>query len=118
MSWNISRYIYDDYIIISIDLQNPQRNAVAEISKLGDSWFFNRLFVPPEHRRKGIANALMEELVKILDAKCITLRNEINPYGDMTYEQLLAFYKKFGFKKTEEGFVRYPKTKKQELNVK
>lgn len=73
-------------------------------------FWFSRLHVKPAYRRKGIATALMTRLVEILDRDRICVMCEVNPYGDLSREQLIAFYKKFGFRQTSEGWLaRHPK---------
>lgn len=72
--------------------------AVAELSILPDNtWYFNRLNVPPEYRNKGIATKLMLMLIDAAAKYKITICCDINPYGDLNYDQLKKFYKKFGF---------------------
>jgi GNAT superfamily N-acetyltransferase len=59
--------------------------------------YFNRLFVPPRLRRKGVGTELMTTVCGLADERHVHILNEINPYGDMTFEQLLTFFEKFGF---------------------
>lgn len=92
-----------DYIAINSHM------AVAEISPIeGNQWWFNRLFVNPSFRNRGIATSLMAELCEILDEKQITLLCAPNPYGDLDLKQLTKFYKNFGFKKRNKILTRYP----------
>lgn len=53
-------------------------------------------------RNQGVASRLMSELVKILDEDSIILFNHIEPYGDLDFEQLKCFYKKYGFVEMEK----------------
>lgn len=77
---------------------DDRKIALAEISKLpDDTWYFNRIFVPVEYRGQGIATDLMKELIKLADESKITICCDINPYGDLNFDQLKVFYKKFGF---------------------
>ena len=86
-----------DYIVISIKTDEDIRPCVAEISKIDDQWYFNRLNVPDKIRRNGYGTCLMEELVNILDNNEIDLICDLNPSGEMNMAQLTSFYKKFGF---------------------
>jgi ribosomal protein S18 acetylase RimI-like enzyme len=75
-------------------------------------WFFNRLKAYEEG--KGFGSKLMKELVKILDKKNIILINHVNPYGNLNLNQLITFYKKFGFENAKSKLgnnllIRYPK---------
>lgn len=66
-------------------------------------------------RNKGIAKKLMKNLIVELDKNGWDCLCEINPYGDLDYEQLLKFYKSFGFVdyKTEFGDkILFRQTKK------
>lgn len=73
------------------------------------AWYFNRLYVRPEYRRNGIACELIKKMLKYFVTFNIPLILDINPYGDMSYEQLESFYLKNGFQKHEEecGTVYY-----------
>lgn len=62
----------------------------------------NRLLVPEQCRRKGIGTALMEEFIGYIDHNHLSAELSINPYGEMTYEQLQKFYGKYGFVADEE----------------
>ena len=82
--------------------------------------YFNRLYVRPEHRRKGFGTKLLTRLLEIIKEKDLELQLDINPYGDMDYAQLESFYMKHGFEKsiisdTELGeFYTYFYNKKEE----
>jgi len=79
----------------------------------GDNvWYFNRLFVPKQIRKKGIASRLLQELVKIMEEDKIIMICEINAYGDLEEEELVDLYKKYGFKETPDEYLLYiPKRK-------
>jgi hypothetical protein len=53
----------------------------------------------------GAGTLLMNELVKILDNRKISVVNALNPYGSMSMRQLTDFYKKFEFEEIEEGLM-------------
>lgn len=72
-------------------------------------YYFNRIFVNPKYRNQGIGKEL---LLRMLD--CVRKYNypiccDINPYGDLTYEQLRNWYMSFGFKEYDVEFngVKY-----------
>lgn len=87
----------------------------ASISNMGDHWCFNRLVVHQRLRGQGIATKLMGRLTETLDRQQILLVNDVNPYGDLSFQQLIRFYKKFGFVETDTPgrLVRYPCCAKQ-----
>jgi GNAT superfamily N-acetyltransferase len=111
MEGRLTKNISDQCIIISYHIPNIFGLASATISNMGNEWYFNRLVVHEKMRNKGVATLLMDELIKVLDEKQITLINDINPYGDLNFKQLEIFYKKYGFIETEEKsrLIRYPK---------
>jgi len=91
--------INENYINVRFVI-NGTYLASAEISKFpGENhiWYFNRLIVPKAFRNKKIATKLMNKLTTILDKNKIILYCDINPYGDLNFDQLKDFYKKFGF---------------------
>ncbi len=57
------------------------------------------VFVPPNERRKGYGAALMHEVVQSADQRGLGLFLEVKSTGEMTDEQLEAFYAKFGFER-------------------
>lgn len=70
-----------------------------------------RLIVQEPYRNQGIATALMTELVKYLDSHDLYADLCINSYGDLSHEQLVQFYMKFGFTKVYDGlYLRIPNT--------
>ena len=62
-------------------------------------FYFNRLFVQPEFRNKGYATEMLKTLLEKFKEKHYVLYLDINPYGDLNYEELETFYMKHGFKK-------------------
>lgn len=85
--------------------------ACATITRIcGNTWYFNRLIVPKAARHKGFASCLMKKLIKLLDEKKIILINEVSGHGDLNNDQLVVFYKKYGFKETDRIYrlIRKP----------
>lgn len=73
--------------------------ASSECSLINNIWFFNRLFVKKNYRGNGYGSKVLDKMLEIIKNKNITLELMINPYGEMTYEQLEAFYLRHDFKK-------------------
>ncbi len=73
-----------------------------------NKFYFSRLFVKPKFRRKKFAHTLMREVIKIIDQRKIDIILEINPYGDLSYKQLVKFYQKYNFELNDDGdcFIR------------
>lgn len=66
-----------------------------------------RIIVNPEIRNRGIGTELMTRLCEVADQDGVILDLYINPYGDLNYEALEAFYEKFGFVKYNDTEVYY-----------
>ena len=85
-----------------------------------DTYFYNRLFIQPKHRNKGYGRQLYDKTCELLDKDDIALLIQVNPYGDLSYEQLVDFYTKhiflpqpitMKFEVTEDCIIRFPKSK-------
>ena len=71
------------------------------------SGYIDDLFVKSEHRRKGIARALLTELVDTCEKRgCQVLFVEANE----TSSSAMAFYSSFGLKRLEDGRVMLRRT--------
>lgn len=100
----LQTYINDN----SISIYAVSNNEIfplgsASCSAIKDEWYFNRLFVHPKYRNKKYGTKLLTELLKIVKEKNTVLHMDINPYGEMSYQQLEAFYLKHGFIKYNKG---------------
>lgn len=79
-----------------------QSLGIAECSKFSSPvFYFNRLFVNKKYRRQGIGTQLLLRLLLEIKKTDTMLELDINPYGEMNYEQLVDFYTKHGFIKTQ-----------------
>lgn len=68
-----------------------------------------RINVPVGFRGNGIGSELLSTLLNDADSEDVILLLSIQPYGDMTYDQLLDWYTRHGFEPTDdEVFVRFP----------
>ncbi len=95
---NISVYIKDSIFPV----------GCAELSsfiKEGE-FYFNRLFVQPKFRRMGFGHILMQQIIRIVDKKKINIVLDINPYGDLNYDQLFKFYQKYNFEEVDDYLIR------------
>ena len=71
-----------------------------------NTWYINRLIVHPAVRKQGIAKALMSELIKIADQEHFDLLLEVFGYGEMSNEDLKAFFARFGFTESGSAYIR------------
>jgi GNAT superfamily N-acetyltransferase len=78
----------------------------AELSLIIDTenwYYFNRLFVNRKIRGNGIAKKLLEKVAIWADETKVNIFLSINPYGDLTLEQLIELYSRYGF--TSKYFI-------------
>lgn len=78
---------------------------ITEVSE--GTWYVNRIFTRPEHRNKGYATSMMKELIKQATKHKAVLMLEVNPYGDLNYDQLVQWYEEFGFEWNTEHNAMY-----------
>jgi len=103
------------YLSRSFNLRDNNRYLCsAELTIMPDrenTYYFNRLIVPPAKRNKGIASNLLLKVGFWADENNITIYCDINPYGDLDYNQLTNLYLKYGFV-GKDPMVRYPKNRR------
>ncbi len=93
---NVQEIITNNYACFHII--ESSRRAVAELSQIKDKlYYFNRLLVDEKIRNKGYAHKLLQAVIKWANQEKIIILLDINPYGDLNYNQLLKFYFKYGF---------------------
>jgi hypothetical protein len=79
--------------------------AILDVSRnvLGSGYVICRINVPYRFRSQGIGRRIMASALADADAEGVDLWLDINPYGEMTYEQLEAWYVRCGFVKQDSG---------------
>lgn len=84
--------------------------AIVDVSEIGDLLYeVNRINVPRRWRGRGIARKLVTKVLEDADREKITLVLDINPYGDMDYKALKAWYERLGFsQEKDQRFYRKP----------
>jgi GNAT superfamily N-acetyltransferase len=100
----------NDCIIIQVkDKDTSFPIGITEASHMPgeDMFYFNRLYVNPKYRKNNYGTRLLNTLLDYIDSINGVLCLDINPYGEMTYDQLKAFYMKYGFKETDEYRLLY-----------
>lgn len=70
-------------------------------------FFFHRIKSMEES--KGHGTVMMKRLIEICDERGVAVINSINPYGRMNLEELIEWFKKYGFfEVTDHVVVRFP----------
>lgn len=91
----------------SCTITTDNRLGCIDISTMEDGcWYVNRLYVQPSYRNQGFATSMMRELISVADSQAKDILIEINPYGDLNYDQLKSFYMKFGFDQIGENLFK------------
>ena len=91
-------------------LTEPTGLAIADLCDYyNKGMIITRINVPKEHRGKGIARALLQEILTEADKNKVKLYLEIQSSDGLTAEQLAAWYRRHGFKGNMIGvLVRKP----------
>ena len=92
-----------EYVVL---FSYENKTAVASLTFMCNTWYFNRLFAHPSLRGKGIASKLVDTVIQWAHENDHDIICDINPYGDLNFEQLKKFYIKHGFKDAGD-FVYY-----------
>lgn len=82
--------------------------------------YFNRLYVDPKFRNRGFGTKLLKKVLEAIKERHLVLRLDINPYGDMDYDQLKQWYEKYGFKGyTVDGdfYTHYFNKEEKEMDI-
>ena len=90
------------------------RGAIADLYAPGELftkwWCLSRINVPEGFRGKGIGSQLLKEILVDADKEKQTIALEIVPSGDMDYDALEAWYKRYGFEHANSWtMIRRPK---------
>lgn len=92
--------LYDSYLTVALLFSVP-RLIAATTASLSDvagetKWRIDRLFVHPNHRRKGTGRYVIERLIDGARMHCPTAALVVTPGGPES-EALRSFYQKLGF---------------------
>lgn len=71
------------------------------LSPWGDGYYLYKLYVATKYRRNGVAKALVGKAIEYADGKPIYLAPASYGDGEMSNEQLTAWYARMGFEQTE-----------------
>lgn len=88
--------------------------AIADLVKPGEltaDWTITRINVPPgDDRGKGYGSKLLDSILEDADTERVILQLEVSSSDGLTYDQLVNWYKRRGFRQTNTGYMkRMPK---------
>ena len=96
--WSGEIKVYTGDGNIAVSYVEDGWGATAELTDIGDNrMYFNRLYVSPKLRGKGLSHYLLDRAMKAVDEMGKGVLCEINPYGPLNYDQLVSLYKRHGF---------------------
>lgn len=82
--------------------------AIADLTGLGDmvpgTMTITRINVPTWARGQGYGSKLLREILDAADTEETPLSLEVMPSGPLDYDELVRWYKRYGFRET----VRWP----------
>lgn len=85
-------------------LYNPYSLAVVDLVYSSNGIFMiARINVPTAHRGNGIASELLRQVLEDADKEGVTLHLGVSPSNGLDYDQLVAWYKRYGF---EDSLIR------------
>lgn len=86
--------------------------AIVDLSDIEQLWpelagqYIHRINVPQQFRGQGLGTQLLTEVCLAADAENTCLWLDINPYGQLSFEQLEEWYRRYGFELTQHGVDR------------
>jgi GNAT superfamily N-acetyltransferase len=80
----------------------------VEVLEAQNSIWISRIFTPRGIRSRGYGREALERLCEAADEDDVRLVLGVNPYGELTHEQLVCFYESVGFEWDGELMVREP----------
>lgn len=86
--------------------------AVADLvapHELTPGWTITRINVPEGYRGHGYGSQLLRIVLQDADEKGLPLYLEPQGSGPLGYDELVAWYERYGFTKWRYGYLRRPK---------
>jgi hypothetical protein len=90
----------------------PSRIAIADLVPPGEltrSWTITRINVPLRPsglRGQHYGSALLWRICSDADRELVALQLEISPSDGLTYDQLEAWYLRYGFRSSAHGYMK------------
>ena len=86
-----------------------EHRAIADLIRPGEltpNWTITRINVPTKFRGNGYGTALLKQILADADAEGATLQLEVLPSGPLDYDELVAWYGRYGFQRTTSGYLK------------
>jgi GNAT superfamily N-acetyltransferase len=85
-----------------------EHRGIADLyppGELTDCWTVTRINIPKEERGNGYGTALLKRILADADEEGVSLSLEPSPSGGLNYAQLVAWYRRHGFRMTVHGYM-------------
>ncbi len=86
--------------------------GIADLVSPGEltpNWTITRINIPKQYRGCGYGTALLKQILDDADQEGATLQLEPSPSGPLAYDDLVLWYKRYGFRTNSYGYmVRTP----------
>lgn len=92
---------------------SPEHNAIADLVDAREMGLLNgmlitRINVPAQHRGQGVGRELLKLILAAADAEGLNLYLEISSSDGLTYDELEAWYVRYGFRDIGGVWKRKP----------
>ena len=81
---------------------NGDAAGSVEIAPYGDAWIMFSLYVPPVHRGAGVGRKLVDSVLEFAGDRTVYLEPKPWADGGMSQLELVAWYMRLGFERTEQ----------------
>ncbi len=84
-----------------------EHRAIADLVEVDGIMLLTRVNVPQQSRGQGVGSRLLKMVTDAADVDRVDLWLEVNPSGGLKYRELVAWYKRHGFKwsRTRPGLM-------------
>lgn len=87
-----------DYSIASAEASLIDELGTTPENNKKPIYYFNRIKVPKEFRENHLGSELLDKLLKYMRDNDCAMVCDINPYGDLSYEELEEWYIRHGMR--------------------
>ena len=93
---------FTDVIRFEAKADDGQYAGSVELTPWGDDWLLFMLYVPPKHRRAGVARKLVDQALAFAGSRNVYVEPMKWGDGEMSHLELVAWYMRLGFERTAQ----------------